>query len=78
MAGCNNIILIKQKSMTARTIAEAILEAMTALGGETTVKEVNDWIGRRYPGTLKDAGTPMADLAYPVRKRLLITNAIES
>ncbi|MCU0649382.1 MAG: hypothetical protein MUF00_15400 [Gemmatimonadaceae bacterium] len=51
--------------MTAQHQAEAIWEAMTALGGERTIAEVTDWIEARYPGRWKSAGTPMADLTYP-------------
>jgi hypothetical protein len=49
----------------ASTVAEAIREAMHALGGEAAIKEVSAWINQRYPGRWKDVSTAMADLAYP-------------
>ena len=49
----------------AKTEADAIWEAMTALGGERSIQEVQHWIEAHYPGRWKDVGTPMADLAYP-------------
>ena len=49
----------------ASTAAEAIKEAMQALGGESTSREVSAWINDRYPGRWKDISTAMADLTYP-------------
>lgn len=47
------------------TQAEAIWQAMNALGGERSIQEVRDWLDAHYPGRWKDVGTPMADLASP-------------
>lgn len=49
----------------ADTEAEAIWQAMTAMGGERSIQEVTEWISRQYPHRWKDVGTPMADLAFP-------------
>lgn len=49
----------------AEVEAEAIWQAMTALGGERSIQEVTDWIESRYPLRWKDVGTPMADLTFP-------------
>ena len=49
----------------ASTAAEAIKEAMHALGGEAASKDVSAWITQRYPGRWKDVSTAMADLTYP-------------
>lgn len=49
----------------AATAADAVREALTAMGGEGTIAEVNGWLGRHYPGRWKDVGTLMADLTYP-------------
>jgi hypothetical protein len=49
----------------ATTAAEAIGEAMNALGGEAAIRDVSAWISQRYPGRWKDVSTDMADLTYP-------------
>ncbi|WP_423800793.1 hypothetical protein [Neobacillus sp. SAB-20_R2A] len=41
---------------------EAIILALDELGGEGTIKEVDDWIHARYPNTWKSAGTALADM----------------
>jgi hypothetical protein len=51
--------------LEAETEAEAIWQAMTAMGGEQSIEAVAKWIERRYPKRWKDVGTPMADLAFP-------------
>ena len=55
----------KGAASMASTAAEAIKEAMQALGGESTSREVSAWINDRYPGRWKDISTAMADLTYP-------------
>lgn len=49
------------------TAADAIREALVALGGEGTIKEVTAWVGRRYPRkwSADTISTSMADLAFP-------------
>jgi hypothetical protein len=47
------------------TEAEAIWQAMTAMGGDRSIHEVAEWIEQHYPNRWKDVGTPMADLAFP-------------
>ncbi|WP_231505617.1 ADP-ribosylglycohydrolase family protein [Bacillus sp. EB01] len=41
---------------------EAIIEALTAIGGEATIREVDNWIGNKYPNSWKTAGTALADM----------------
>jgi len=41
---------------------EAIIEAFNALGGERTIREVEEWVRRRYSHRWKDFGTAMADM----------------
>jgi hypothetical protein len=41
---------------------QAIILALDALGGEATIREVNEWIKTKYPNTWKDAGTNLADM----------------
>lgn len=41
---------------------EAIILALDELGGEGTIKEVDDWINAKYPNTWKSAGTALADM----------------
>jgi hypothetical protein len=50
---------------TSMTAADAIREAMLALGGEVSIRQVKDWIDTRYPGRWKDISTAIADLTYP-------------
>ena len=47
------------------TAAEAVWQAMTAMGGERSIEEVRDWIEARYPNQWVDIGTTMADLTSP-------------
>lgn len=47
------------------TAAEAIREAMEALGGEADARDVRAWIDERYPGAWADITVDMADLTYP-------------
>jgi hypothetical protein len=47
------------------TAAEAIWQAMTALGGERAIDEVRDWIELCHPNQWVDIGTAMADLTFP-------------
>lgn len=47
------------------TAAEAIKEAMEALGGEANARDVRDWVEARYPGRWADVTTDMADLTEP-------------
>lgn len=49
----------------ANNEADAIWQAMTAMGGERSIQEVTAWIERHYPQRWKDVGTPMADLTFP-------------
>ncbi len=46
------------------TADEAILNAMKALGGTRSVKEVGDWVESHYPLRWKGIGTQMADLTF--------------
>lgn len=41
---------------------QAIILALEDLGGERTIKEVNNWIQFHYPNTYKDSGTALADM----------------
>jgi hypothetical protein len=41
---------------------EAIIEALEALGGAGTIKEVNAWMEKKYPSRWKDTGTALADM----------------
>lgn len=47
------------------TAAEAIREAMDALGGEADAREVKAWVDARYPEGWADITVQMADLTYP-------------
>lgn len=49
------------------TAAEAIREAMEALGGEAYARDVKAWVDARYPGRRgwADITVQMADLTYP-------------
>jgi hypothetical protein len=47
------------------TAADAIREAMEALGGEAAARNVKDWVEARYPGRWVDVTVDMADLTYP-------------
>jgi hypothetical protein len=47
------------------TAAEAIYQAMTALGGIRTRIEVELWISNHVEQQWADIGTAMADLTYP-------------
>ena len=47
------------------TAAEAIREAMEALGGEPGAREVKVWVEARYPGGWVDITVQMADLTHP-------------
>lgn len=49
------------------TAVDAIREALVAVGGEATIKEVTAWVGRRYPQrwSADTISTSMADLAFP-------------
>lgn len=40
---------------------EAIIEAFRALGGEKKIREIEEWVSRKYGRRWKDFGTPMAD-----------------
>lgn len=48
------------------TAAEAIREAMVALGGDAAISDVTAWIESRYPRKWRPStiSTSMADLAY--------------
>ena len=54
-----------QGGQVAANVAEAILEAMRARGGQASVKEVGAWVQEHYPGRWKDVSTSMADLTFP-------------
>jgi hypothetical protein len=41
---------------------EVIIEALEALGGDGTIKEVSAWMDEMYPNRWKDYGTAMADM----------------
>jgi hypothetical protein len=47
------------------TAADAIREAMNALGGEADARDVRAWVEQRYPGQWADITVQMADLTYP-------------
>jgi hypothetical protein len=47
------------------TAAEAIREALAALGGEADARDVRAWIDQRYPGQWADVTVEMADRTYP-------------
>ncbi len=47
------------------TAAEAIREAMEALGGEADARDVKAWVEARYPGGWADITVQMADLTHP-------------
>ena len=47
------------------TAADAIREAMNALGGEADARDVRAWVEERYPGRWSDITVAMADLTYP-------------
>jgi hypothetical protein len=47
------------------TAADAIHEAMEALGGEADARDVKNWVEARYPGRWVDATVDIADLAHP-------------
>jgi hypothetical protein len=47
------------------TAADAIREAMIALGGEADAREVKAWVEARHLGRWTDITVDMADLAYP-------------
>jgi hypothetical protein len=53
----------EETSMT--TAADAIHEAMAALGGEAEARDVRAWVDARYPGRWADITVQMADLTYP-------------
>ncbi|MCM3768761.1 hypothetical protein M3234_28230 [Neobacillus niacini] len=42
---------------------QAIILALDSLGGEGTIREVNESIQTKYPNKWRDAGTAMADMA---------------
>lgn len=52
----------------SRKCSDAIKEAMKALGGEATIKEVRQWIDTKYPKRWIDITKSMADLTYPGNK----------
>jgi hypothetical protein len=41
---------------------EAIIEALEILGGEATIKEIDDLINKKHPHMWKPAGTALADM----------------
>jgi hypothetical protein len=41
---------------------EAIIEALEFLGGEGTIKDIDQWIYEVYPNRWKDPGTAVADM----------------
>jgi len=47
------------------TAADVIREAMEALGGEASARDVKNWVDARYPAGWSDITVQMADLAYP-------------
>lgn len=47
---------------SASNLKEAIVEALTSLGGSGSVFEVSSYINSKYPNQWKDVGTAMADL----------------
>ena len=49
------------------TAAEAIREAMLALGGEADIPDVEKWVEDRYPSKWRPGtiAVAMADLTYP-------------
>jgi hypothetical protein len=47
------------------TAADAIREAMEALGGAADARNVKEWVEARYPGRWVDVTVDMADLTYP-------------
>jgi len=62
----------------APNLKEAIVEAITSLGGSGSISEVRGYINSQYPNKWKDIGTTMADLCpesasffYPQKDRIL-------
>ena len=62
----------------ASNLKEAIVEALTSLGGSGSISEVSSFINSKYPNKWKDVGATMADLCpestsspYPQRDRVL-------
>ena len=49
------------------TAADAIHEAMMALGGEADARDVQAWVNEHYPGRWTDVTVEMADRTYPQR-----------
>jgi hypothetical protein len=49
-------------SVFMMNLNQAIILALDDLGGEGTIKEVNEWIQKKYPNTWKDVGTSLADM----------------
>lgn len=47
------------------TAADAIREAMEALGGEADARDVKTWVEARYPSRWVDVTVDMADLTLP-------------
>jgi hypothetical protein len=75
----NYIILLDVFEMTSvSNLKEAIVEALTSLGGSGSISEVRSYINSKYPNKWKDIGTTMADLCpqstsstYPQKDRVL-------
>ena len=47
---------------SASNLKEAIIEALTSLGGSGSISEVCSYVNSKYPNQWKDVGTTMADL----------------
>jgi hypothetical protein len=62
----------------ASNLKDAIVEALSSLGGQGSISEVSRYINSKYPGKWKNVGTTMADLCpesisslYPKKDRVL-------
>jgi len=62
----------------ASNLKDAVVEALTSLGGSGSISEVRSYINSKYPKKWKDIGTTMADLCpestsstYPQKDRVL-------
>ena len=44
------------------TQSEAMIEAFKTLGGERSIKEIEDWVNKTYGPRWKNFSTPIADM----------------